>query len=63
MSAVDGICLHQIVWSLEKVVKDIDKDITHAGILSSIKEQNRLCNILTMHREKIEQLITDIECA
>ena len=53
MSAVDGICLHQIVWSLEKVVKDIDKDITHAGILSSTKEQNRLCTVLTMHREKI----------
>lgn len=56
MSAVDGICLHQIVWALEKVKDNLQEDLSE---MESEADWKRL----RKHVDDIGQLITDIECA
>ena len=59
MSAVDGICLHQIVGELEKIKKSIDLDIAEARLL----EQKAVWSVLRVHRKEISELIENINNA
>ena len=56
MSTVDGICLHQIVWALEKVKDNLQEDLPKMDTAAD-------WSLLWEHIEDIEQLITDINCA
>jgi len=59
MSAVDGVCLHQIVGELEKIKKSIDLDITEAKLM----EQKGVWSALRFHRKQINELIENINNA
>ncbi len=56
MSAVDGICLHQITGALEKIKDNLQEDLSKMDTAAD-------WSLLWKHIEHIEQLITDIECA
>jgi len=59
MSAVEGICLHQIVGELEKIQKSIDLDIAEARLM----KHKAVWSALRFHRKEISELIDNINNA
>ncbi len=59
MSAVDGICLHQIVGELEKIQTSIDLDIAEGRLM----EQKAVGSAVRFQRKEISELIENINNA
>jgi hypothetical protein len=56
MSAVEGICLHQITGALEKIKDNLQEDLSKMDTAAD-------WSLLWNHIEHIEQLIEDINNA
>ncbi len=59
MSAVDGICLHQIVGELEKIQTSSELDIAEARLM----EQKAVGSAVRFQRKEISELIENINNA